>query len=489
MKSGIGTPTVSELTNNTYVSIQGITGDTSDRIKHITMSYPRILPETQAFQVPYFFGYEATTHIFQMNYLYQNMQRGDVAYIRSEIDGGVNTATLPSSETFPALSAAVTDMQIMTSHKGDMLSRGRSGDYESFQVDILVADSDLDRKVLVGNRAVASSGTNKGDLIGLIMRPVFPVTGQTVPDLEKNDMFIPAYYFSDKEYECKATAIYFKMLNDNMTSLESDPVTIKKSTNPWNCEKQDYTLKDSELVRVSNINFDVVKPAEYCTEGLFDEELPIIDYEINLTPVPIWRDHLSAQYNPQNPTTPTPTTNLILKQNTLGSFSAYTDSDNKGCVIKDSVTGHDISAPGLLHAGTRINYTNNMILAKDVNEYNGIEIRCNLVIQNGATIDSAVINIGMPPAISIFEEITDFINADPYGLGVNTNIFGMPLTAVFAVLISMVGYNRRHIPVSVILFITTFSILAYMKLVTLPEVLMGIMIVVAILAIFSKGFR
>ena len=494
-KSGIATPTAAELSATRYVSMWYISGDTTDRMAQITMAYPRILPDTNAFEVPYFFGYEARFNTFTLDYNYQNMQRGDVAYIRTYLANSIIGLTTPSSETWPIVGAITSDMKVMDGHKGNMYiqqNTGWSNSYENHQIDVFVADSDLDRKILKGSHVTTNSQTsryyNAGDLMGMVLRPVFPVTSQTVPDLEKNEMFIPAYYFSGKEYECKATAVYFEILNSGITSLESEPVNIKKSTNPWNCEKQDYTLKDSELVRESKIVFNLLKPDEYCQEGLFDEELELSNYPVMIESVPVWREHLKVRYDDDsNRDAPdlTKDIKIYLEHGAPGSFAVKADADNSGCRVIDKITGKNIGKTDLIFSGTNIVYGDNKELTGAIKPYHGHELRCALNTSEGPI----TINIGIPPFMNTFDQITEFIKDDPYGLGVSDNIFGMPLTATFAILISMVGYNRRHIPVAAILFITTFSVLAYMQLVDLPQVLVGILIVVSILLIFSKGFK
>ena len=472
-------------------------------ISALGSAYPALLPSTNSFQIPYAFSHQkSTADLTQSHYNFEHdAKRGDVLFVKSLLDPGTdgtagsyinNIDNYSLREQWPR-NAYSTDLHHMVEYSSnvDFANSVYNSDtsfpgitastinFSNAQIDLLVANSDLDNSMLRFSRNQdTNSIPDKWVLGAQLLRPVYPISGFTVPQIHDTEMYIPNYYFSDSEVKCKATVYYFG-IGDTAPSLLTNTVTI---TPEWDCNRDDYTVQESVLTRIGNVDFDSIVPDDYCSVNEFNERIGITEFPVQLEPVVVWRDHLSVVYGTgsRNPDT---NLNLIWHARNTDTFRGQY-GPTYGCYLYDDVTGQQVgkygygSNRGGISSGQRIN-------TEPLNYYHGHSLICKLYSTEGP-ID---VNIGVPPNRSIFEMILYAMNRDDFGIGINENIFGLSISSVLAIMIGMVGFNRKYIPVSAVLAVTIYGVFGYMGILNITSVILGAWIVVVMLAIFSRGFK
>ena len=71
----------------------------------------------------------------------------------------------------------------------------------------------------------------------------------------------------------------------------------------------------------------------------------------------------------------------------------------------------------------------------------------------------------------------------------NQFVMGMPFIAVLAILSAFSGFNGKYIIPSVIIYLMLISSFAYLEIISIPESLLAGLVMLGVIAIFSKGFR
>ena len=71
----------------------------------------------------------------------------------------------------------------------------------------------------------------------------------------------------------------------------------------------------------------------------------------------------------------------------------------------------------------------------------------------------------------------------------NQFVMGMPFIAVLAILSAFSGFNGKYIIPSVIIYLMLIASFAYLEIISVPESLLAGLVMLGVIAIFSKGFR
>ena len=71
----------------------------------------------------------------------------------------------------------------------------------------------------------------------------------------------------------------------------------------------------------------------------------------------------------------------------------------------------------------------------------------------------------------------------------NQFVMGMPFIMVLAMLSAFSGFNGRYIIPSIIVYLILISSFTYLEIISLSDALLSGLVMIGIIAIFSKGFR
>ena len=133
-----------------------------------------------------------------------------------------------------------------------------------------------------------------------------------------------------------------------------------------------------------------------------------------------------------------------------------------------------------------------------------LNVSCNnLAIQDTATgllTQLGAENKQFDSRIPYYLTMIESVNNNDFGWGTyqsddtdstqpNQFVMGMPFIAVLAILSAFSGFNGKYIIPSVIIYLMLISSFAYLEIISVPESLLAGLVMLGVIAIFSKGFR
>lgn len=86
-----------------------------------------------------------------------------------------------------------------------------------------------------------------------------------------------------------------------------------------------------------------------------------------------------------------------------------------------------------------------------------------------------------------FSQLLGYINQNGFGWGQPADLLGMGLVSALSVLTALVGFQSRHLPAGVIMFAVMMFVFAWLEMIRLADVFVGVIIFFVIIVVFQRG--
>ena len=129
------------------------------------------------------------------------------------------------------------------------------------------------------------------------------------------------------------------------------------------------------------------------------------------------------------------------------------------------------------------------VVDRDISTYEGrYDLRCTVVKADGTPVSTHKI-VTLGDWTESPTGLTSFVSAyesNQFGWGGDTNFLGLGIVGVMCLMSAMVGFNRKHLPASAVIFITLIGAFGYFGLLNVTETVMGALVMLAILMVFQR---
>ena len=348
-----------------------------------------------------------------------------------------------------------------------------------------------------------------------IVKPMFVTNPPNT--LDDFDVIIPDYAWSNVGFiQCEHTA-YNPGLWDNDETEPYGPSPIRTQfaeTAVPGVDCQDtlqLVLPDNAYVRAISATMDDLIPHDFCSEeGNSSPTNQPIDVVIPDIPTGTMYDDL-LEYH-VIPITDTREYIQILPNSDkfpAGQATFANHTGQTGDVISDVCTAK--TAYGMTDILV-YNQFNNLALYNEMHEggevsfgvYNSdtLMLTCNnlAILYNGTQINLNSFTKELGASEPYYLTMIDSINNNDWGWGTfqstaegasqpNQYVMGVPFIMVLAILSCMSGFNGRYIIPSIIVYLMLIASFTYLEIISITDGILGGLVMLGLIAIFSKGFR
>ena len=334
-----------------------------------------------------------------------------------------------------------------------------------------------------------------------ILKPIYVINGPIT--LDDFDVIMPNYAWSNVGFvQCEHSAYNPGAYNTD------DPIRTQfaeTAVTPVDCGDTLATaLPDNAYVNAIDATMDDLIPHDFCSEeGNSSPTNQPIDVVIpDIPDGTMYDDYLIYNHIPLQ------TTSIITIQPNPDKFplGGVMFTDKNGAAqndVCDSRVDSDGSTPkvqvfgGVIYIGLAATVPNEQILKSDTTS-----LTCNnLAIQyNGTQINLDTFTEQITALEPYYLTMIDTINSNYWGWGTfqstaedasqpNQYVMGVPFIMVLAILSCMSGFNGRYIIPSIIVYLMLIASFTYLEIISITDGIIGGLVMLGLIAIFSKGFR
>ena len=334
-----------------------------------------------------------------------------------------------------------------------------------------------------------------------ILKPIYVINGPIV--LDEHDVIIPNYAWSNVGFVQCEHSVYNPGIQGS-----TDPIRTQfaeTAVSPVDCgDTLAIALPDNAYVNAISATMDDLIPHDFCSEdGNSSPTNQPIDVVIpDIPDGTMYDDYLIYNHIPLQ------TTSIITIQPNPDKFplGGVTFTDKNGAAqndVCDSRVDSDGSTPkvqvfgGVIYIGLAATGPNEQILKSDTTS-----LTCNnLAIQyNGTQINLDTFTEQITALEPYYLTMIDTINSNYWGWGTfqstaedasqpNQYVMGVPFIMVLAILSCMSGFNGKYIIPSIIVYLMLIASFTYLEIISITDGIIGGLVMLGLIAIFSKGFR
>ena len=293
--------------------------------------------------------------------------------------------------------------------------------------------------------------------------PVFNIDTNFVEAVDDNEIYIPGYYFRD--FESNYMDCHMRVHTAIRVSDDSPSHLI--AITPF--QATDFEYPETEITTDLGFTTDIV-PSTPITPGITQPD-PTTDDVFDITEDVVLNNTGEM---------------LKLEHEIVRDSFRLQFAFNDLFTSEPSCTFYSIFLLGNReHTTTFVNGSYTAIV--DVGKNDVIDISCSVQSLGGITEFKTRSNAVEP----LYKEFVSSISDDDvYGWSSGGgDPLGLPFITVMAIFAAMAGFNRAHLPASLIVFISIYFGFAYFEVISVPSAFAGAAAVIVILAIFSRGQR
>lgn len=364
-----------------------------------------------------------------------------------------------------------------------------------------------------------------------LLRPLYHVTDEAV-SLSDTQMLVPGYMFTNPNITCGMVNIFNGLHAFHVSVSHSDVIDVESQM--WDCDSSEiYNLSSPPRFATRlGITFDDITPVDYCS-GVFAGFLPIFEFDQMMdTDIYVMQNMFKAVVIPSN--NPNIPLRIVIISNSDHEFfqrhyyvqiSGIESQSDSFCRVTDLSTadfayrlippGDDSNISVSDFSNTKNFFGIGNITIGETNsyayqcEYERIEIRGaaigdvpeEIIVLEG---DDARFNVVIRPNEPVYAVLLSVLDKNEFGWGTGSMVvqpdgsdvnageayfMGLPFLTVMVLITAMVGFNRKNIPASAIVYLSVVGIFVATGITQILDAVFSVLILIAMLAIFSKGFR
>ena len=337
-----------------------------------------------------------------------------------------------------------------------------------------------------------------------ILKPIYVINGPIV--LDDHDIIIPNYAWSNVGFVQCEHSVYNQGLYQEDSPTRSQ--FAETAVTPVDCQGiLDTVLPDNAYVSAIGATMDDLIPHDYCSEEgnssptnqpidivipeiatgtMYDDYLEYFVVDITDT-----REYVEVRPNPD-----------IFPGNSA-IFANHTGQlTSEVCTAKTVYGMADIIVTNQF---TSLAMFNEVIDGREsfgIYSDDTLMLSCNnlAILYNGTQISLNSFSKEIGAVKPYYLTMIDSINNNDWGWGTfqstsedasqpNQYVMGVPFIMVLAILSCMSGFNGRYIIPSIIVYLMLIASFTYLEIISITDGILGGLVMLGLIAIFSKGFR